>query len=252
MGWPVFPTRPDKRPLCPHGRNDATCVSLAIEAWSDKFPDANVSIKTGKASGVCVLDIDSEDGEKWIDAVNRSWAKLPDTAEAVSGRGRHLYFAYPSLLTVKSADGKLAKGIDLKASGGSITAPVSLHASGKLYEWVKPPFGKQLPPLPGWIVSSLRAKERPVLRSYESSPPSSGHLARLLSQIECAPMGQRNHTLNRISFIFGMMTSGGHLTHAQATQALLAAAKNSGLSQEEAAPTIKSGLRSGARNGGGR
>ena len=249
MGWPVFPTRPDKRPLCPHGRLDATCVSLAIEAWSDEFPEANISIKTGKASGVCVIDIDSEDGEQWIRAVNRSWAKLPDTAEARSGRGRHLYFAYPNLLTVKSANGKLARGIDLRASGGSITAPISLHASGKLYEWVKPPFGKQLPPLPGWVVSSLRAKERPVLRTAEyERPPSNEHISSLLNQIVSASMGTRNQTLNRVAFIFGLMAKAGHITENQARSWLENAGKSAGLEATEVLTTIKSGLRSALRS----
>ncbi len=247
MGWQVFPTRPDKIPLCKHGRNDATCVSLTIEAWSDEFPDANVSIKTGEASGVCVIDIDSENGEQWIASVNSSWAKLPETAIALSGRGRHLYFAYPKIVPVKSADGKLARGIDLKAAGGSITAPISLHASGKLYEWVIPPFGRQLPTLPMWIVKALSAEVRPARKSslYEGMPPTNEHIQRLLGQVASATEGTRNHTLNRISFIFGLMVKDGHLTEGQALNYLVEAGVNAGLSRFEAGNTVRSGIKAG-------
>lgn len=246
MGWPVFPTQPSKVPLCEHGRNDATCVSLTVEGWSDKFPDANVSIKTGHTSGVVVIDIDSEEGERWIDSVNRSWAKLPETAEAKSGRGRHLYFAYPRIGSVKSADGKLAVGVDVKGDGGSITAPISLHATGKLYEWVKPPFGRHLPLFPQWMIKALEPPPRRVQnKNYAGQPPSDAQIDRLLGEIITAPLGQRNHTLNRIAFLFGLMVKDKHLQYGQAYELLRQAAVSAGLPQIESQPTIKSGLRGG-------
>lgn len=242
MGWPVFPTRPDKVPLCPHGRKDATCVASQIEDWSEKFPDANVSIKTGEESGICVIDIDSEEGEQWLSQVNASWSRFPDTAEAKSGRGRHFYFSY---LPVKSAAGQLAPGVDIRARGGSITAPVSLHASGKLYEWVKPPFGRYLPLLPLWIVKALAPPPVPKMNVYDGKPPTDEHLNRLLGQIVAAPMGQRNHTLNRIAFIFGLHVKDQHMQWDNAYRLLMEAARTSGLPQIESDATIRSGLRSG-------
>lgn len=244
MGWHVFPVKPNKVPLCEHGRNDATCEALTIEDWSDKFPEANIGIKTGKASGIVVIDIDSEEGERWISGHTSGWRnQLPETAEAKSGRGRHLYYAY---LPVKSADGKIAPGIDVKGDGGSITAPVSLHASGKLYEWVKPPFGRHLPLLPLWIVRALAPPPPKLHRSnYDGLPPSDVHVNRLLEQITAAQVGQRNHTLNKIAFIFGLIVKDGHMTHGQAYNLLVEAARSAGLPQLEAVPTIKSGLRSG-------
>lgn len=249
MGWQVYPCRPDKVPLCPHGRNDATTVSLTIEDWSDKFPDANIGIKTGKTSGICVIDVDSEEGERWIASVNKSWAKLPETAEAKSGRGRHLYFGYPSSLPVKSADGKLYSGVDLKASGGSITAPISLHASGKLYEWIVPPFGRHLPTLPLWIVKALQKPEPKQRRrsDYDGLPPSDTHIQNLLDRVMTAPMGERNHTLNKVAFILGLVVRDGHMTESQAQGLLHQAGVAAGLEQIELVPTIKSGLRSGIR-----
>ena len=243
MGWHVFPTGVDKIPLCPHGRNDATCVSLTIEGWSEKFQDANISIKTGETSGICVIDVDGEDGERWIHAVNSSWNRLPDTAEAKSGRGRHLYFSY---LPIRSSNGKLAPGVDIKGIGGSITAPISLHSSGKLYEWVKPPFGRHLPLFPLWIIKAMAPPSRRMQKSnYDGQPPSDEHINRLLGQIVAAPTGQRNHTLNRIAFIFGLMVKDKHMQYNDAYKLLMEAARTAGLPQIEISQTIKSGLRSG-------
>lgn len=244
LGWPVFPTRPDKVPLCPHGRNDATCESLTIERWSEEFPQANVSIRTGQASEVAVIDIDNEAGERWVAHINKTWKRLPETAEAKSGRGRHLYFRY---LPCRSADGKLAPGIDLKAGGGSITAPVSLHASGRLYEWAKPPFDRHLPLLPLWIVRELAPPVQPPHRSNynRNEPPTPERLDKLLRQVVAASVGQRNHTLNKVAFIFGLMVKDGHLTADKARDMLLEAARSAGLTKFESMLTIKSGLRSG-------
>lgn len=246
MGWLVFPTRVDKVPLCPHGRNDATCESLTIEAWSDKFPQANVSIKTGEESGIAVIDIDTEEGERWVRDSKAGWSRqLPDTAEAKSGRGRHLYYGY---LPVRSADGKIAPGVDIKAIGGSITAPISLHSSGRLYEWVRPPFGRRLPLLPLWIARALAPPPpRPHLSNYDGKPPSSEHLQKLLAQIATTPPGGRNHTLNRVSFIFGLIVKDGFMSEHDALNLLHQAGMAAGLDEHEVRSTVRSGLNSGLK-----
>lgn len=245
MGWKVFPTRPDKVPLCPHGRNDATCVATTIEDWSDSFPMANVSIQTGEESGIAVIDIDSEEGERHVAEWNKRWdRRLPETAEAKSGRGRHLYFSY---MPVKSADGKLAPGIDLKCIGGSICAPISMHSTGKLYEWVKPPFGRHLPLLPMWIVRALAPPKRVRHHPYGPQNISEERIENLLVQITtCAP-GQRNHTLNRVSFIMGLIVRDGGLGEREALEKLVAAGVASGLSKRESYQTVRSGLKSGLK-----
>jgi len=248
MGWKVFPSTPDKVPLCPNGRKDATCVSLQIEDWSEMFPQANVSIKTGADSGIVVIDIDDEEGERFIEAINRSWTRLPETAEAKSGRGRHLYFRYPRVEPIGCSAGKLHPGIDIRGDGGSITAPVSLHPSGKLYEWVKPPFGRTLPTIPMWIVRAVAPKIRTTpLRSYpqDTSPE---RIAHLLDQIKNAPAGQRNHTLNKVSFLIGMIVRDGGLNEREALDFLVASGMAAGLPKFEAIATAKSGLRSGMRH----
>lgn len=228
MGWPVFPSTPDKRPLCAHGHNDATLISSAIEDWSKQFPQANIGLQTGNT--ICVVDIDGEDGEASIASLSQ-WCPLPPTAEARSGRGRHLYYrAFP----VRSA--KLGKGIDLKARGGSITAPISLHKSGKLYEWITPPFGMNLPTLPLWIIHALKPPKPRWTQTYNRPD-----LDRFLSEIRNAPQGERNHTLNRIAFILGKCGMENVL------EAIIQAGREAGLSLPEARATARSGFNSGLR-----
>lgn len=247
MGWKVFPVRPDKVPLCAHGRNDATCASVTIEDWSESYPDANIGVKTGKDGGLAVLDIDSQEGEDWIASVNNSWARLPEAPTAISGRGRHLYFAYPRISLLKSSVGKLAPGVDIRASGGSITAPVSLHASGKLYEWIIPPFGHQLPPFPEWMVRKVAPRPPRVNHPGLVQNTSPQRVRSLLDQVCRSPNGERNHTLNRVAFIMGLIVRDGGLSQREALDGLVQAGVAAGLPKFEARTTSLSGLKSGLK-----
>ena len=60
---PVFPCSPHgKRPLTPHGFKDATTDPTQIRRWWKQWPDANIGIPTGKASGLLALDVDPRNG----------------------------------------------------------------------------------------------------------------------------------------------------------------------------------------------
>ena len=92
-GWPVFPCR-GKIPLTAHGFRDASMDAATIEAWWRENPDALISVATGRASGVVVLDIDVKHaGPNGWDALEEIGAPLPDTpmASTPSG-GTHVFF----------------------------------------------------------------------------------------------------------------------------------------------------------------
>ena len=56
-GWPVFPVRPKgKEPLTQHGFKDATTDPETIKRWWQHWPDANIGVPTGAASGFVALD----------------------------------------------------------------------------------------------------------------------------------------------------------------------------------------------------
>lgn len=237
LGWPIFPTRPDKTPCTEHGLKDATLDRAMIELWSEQWPDANVSIATGRKAAIVVVDIDGEDGEASYVELTKQWRHFPETAQARSGRGKHLYYSY---LPIKNSTGRLAPGIDIKGERGAITAPISLHASGAVYEWIKQPFGFKLPLLPLWIV---RAASKP----REQARPRNPDIGRLLDEVRSAPNGQRNQELNRAAFIFGRMVRDGREDESKAMTLLLDAGQAAGLERRECMQTIYSGIRSGMR-----
>src|SRR5690348_15513877 len=58
-GIPVFPCAPsEKQPLTPHGFHDASTDAEVVAAWWRRWPEANIGIPTGAASGVDVVDVD--------------------------------------------------------------------------------------------------------------------------------------------------------------------------------------------------
>jgi hypothetical protein len=123
-----------------------------IEAWWARWPDANVGVVTGWVSALVVLDIDPRhEGETTLAVLEDRHARLPDTVtSATGGGGRHLWFAHPSHLVPSRP---LGPGIDLKAEGGMVVAPGSVHASGGAYRWLpgRAPDEHVLAPLPDWL-----------------------------------------------------------------------------------------------------
>jgi putative DNA primase/helicase len=122
-----------KHPLVRNGVKDATRDEVTIKQWFAKWPDANVGIATGRVSGLVVVDIDGPEGEKLLADFNAEFGPLPEDLSATTGKGRHLYFAYPpDAQSIKNiGNGKL----DLRGDGGYVVAPPSRHASGRVYAW---------------------------------------------------------------------------------------------------------------------
>jgi hypothetical protein len=149
-GWRVFPihtvdeggcctchrtcSSPGKHPRTKHGYKDATVSPPQIEAWWAKWPDANIGIATGMASGIAVLDVDGPAGmQRLVDLVRDSGTTLPATPCVVTARGIHIYFALgPGERAVMCTSGD---GLDMRGDGGYVLAPPSRHPSGHIYRW---------------------------------------------------------------------------------------------------------------------
>jgi hypothetical protein len=187
-GWSVLPLRPrDKRPLIrwEYLQNERPSDGDIAE-WFRRWPDANIGIVTGEISNLIVLDVDPKHGgDASLERLERRFGPLAATVEAVTGSGgRHLYFAHPGNLTRNRAG--LAQGIDLRADGGYIVAPPSMHPSGRLYAWrpERSPDDITLAPLPRWCIAPMGAARigRPL-----------SEWRRLVS--EGVAEGQRNSTI---------------------------------------------------------
>jgi hypothetical protein len=83
-----------------------------------------------------VVDIDGEEGAAaWQRrAESKGFNFIPDTPVASTGRGLHIYY----MTTAQLSSGPLAPMLDLKALGGYVCAPPSVHPSGRVYEWLTP------------------------------------------------------------------------------------------------------------------
>jgi Virulence-associated protein E-like domain/Bifunctional DNA primase/polymerase, N-terminal/Primase C terminal 1 (PriCT-1) len=183
QGWPVFPCQ-DKKPL-PGSRGfyDATTQADQIRRWWVQWPQAQVAIRTGKQSGLVVLDVDpGHGGQASLTALEAEFGPLPETRQARSGGGgQHLYFTWPGE-PIRLSVGKLGAGLDIRGDGGYIIAPPSLHhTTGQAYTWEN---DLPIAPLPEWVLAKLQAPP----------PRQEGHGAGTT-----IPEGQRNSTLTSLA-----------------------------------------------------
>lgn len=161
LGWSVVPLKHGlKLPLIPWLEyQQRPPEEDEIRSWFERWPDANLAIVTGRASGVVVLDSDPRHrGDESLQALESEHGTLPPTVEAISGGGgRHLYFA-PGDALVRSRVG-FAPGLDLKGEGGLVVAPPSVHPSGGRYAWRSGHAPGEIAPapVPDWVLALDRA-----------------------------------------------------------------------------------------------
>lgn len=134
---PIFPLQErDKKPKTANGYKDASLNPQHIHQWWTMWPNANIGMPTGAISGIWVLDIDGEDGERSLSELERINGKLPQSVEVITGGGgRHIYFTMPAMGAIPCSASKIAKGLDIRGDGGYVVAPPSVHPSGKCYTW---------------------------------------------------------------------------------------------------------------------
>jgi hypothetical protein len=157
-GWTPLPLQPrSKLPLIPWARLRQTRPQAKdLEQWWAWWPEANVGIITGRPSNVAVVDLDGPEAQGLAEQLG-----LPVAPTVRTGQGLHIYCS--AFSAIDSAIG-IRPGIDLRADGGYVVAPPSVHPSGRPYWWVVPP-AEVLPPLPSWALPvsapSLDARRRP-------------------------------------------------------------------------------------------
>jgi uncharacterized protein YdaU (DUF1376 family) len=171
-GWQVFPLHgiistgctcgssrcdsPGKHPRSRHGMKDATTDQSQIRKWWNQWPDANIGVRTGSESNLAVIDIDNaaeKNGQSNFDDLVALHGEIPPTLTVRTGRGEHLYFQCPGT-SVKCSASRLAAGVDVRADGGYVVAPPSMHISGRRYEWENE--SCSVADLPEWLLSLLQ------------------------------------------------------------------------------------------------
>ena len=179
-GWPVLPLHsvgddgrctcgkpdcasPGKHPRTRRGVHDATTDEARVRAWWAEWPDANIGIRTGKASGLLVLDEDPRHGgSKSLRALEERHGPLPESLHVhTGGQGTHRYFA--------NGDGSvrsqiIAPGLEIKGEGSYAVAPPSVTER----EYVLDPcctWDDPIAPPPAWLAAMLSDGSQRELKS---------------------------------------------------------------------------------------
>ncbi|MFC4714062.1 bifunctional DNA primase/polymerase [Planococcus dechangensis] len=177
-----------KKGLIEHGLKAATSDTQKIRHFWTLWPNANIGIATGAASGFWVLDVDTkDDGPESLEQLIDSYGELPDTVQAITGsNGTHYLFTYRE--GIQNQASQIAKGLDIRGEGGYIVGSPSMHISGKRYEWEvsSHPLETAIQDAPEWLLALIQANAG----SKPTAKPVS-HWTTILSGVGD---GQRNHS----------------------------------------------------------
>jgi len=181
LGLSVIPVaRANKTPLVKWSEYQKRLPTTEeVCSWWRRFPDACVGIVTGRVSKIVVVDFDSEEAIKFAQEKGILNTPLVKTA-----RGIHAYYLYPEGKTVNNSVKILDMKIDIRADGGYVVAPPSVHPSGHIYRWVKDREIGALPfaPLPDVFLDNSKNTTTVELRPLYKG----------------VPQGQRNDSLARL------------------------------------------------------
>lgn len=198
LGYAVFPCAPgNKKPLTQRGLLEATTDEATIEAWSDKWPNANWAIRT---DGLLVVDVDGAENA-WFKSLGDKGRELAVAHVSITPHGgRHFVFRAPDGSNYRNTQGVIAEKVDTRANGGYIIVAPSV-VDGKPYKWLDGeievgPWGLPLPP--AWILEALKGSK---------GRAQSGSSRRSLPQVaNRIPESMRNKTL--FSLGCGMRAAG--------------------------------------------
>jgi hypothetical protein len=198
--WTVFQTRP---PI-PEENND----------WKARKLLGQIAIVTGKVSRIIVLDEDDPPVfQAWL---KEHGYKLPHTPTVKTSTFKddqgnihhkfHYYFKHPGG-KIKNMIKKIP-GADIKADGGYVVAPPSVHPNGEQYEWC---FGLTLDdypdtPVPPWLLEYLDLEVAPQvgLAQGDLLPPDEDWVTVAWRGV---PVGERNSVAAQLS---GFYLGGGN------------------------------------------
>jgi len=274
-GWRVFPvhsrrpdggctcgkdgcTSPAKHPVTKRGLTDASGKEAQVTGWWRRWSWANVAVATGTDSGVVVLDVDvDKGGAESLDKLEAEYgSSLRNTLTShTGGGGLHLVYAHPGGdAKVKTRARAFGAGLDVRGDGGYIVAPPSTHASGRRYAWADQEAA--IAPFPPWLAERLEARRLTVpptviplrRRDDGGTPYGLTALSRMVDELQGAPEGVRNDTLNVVTFSVARLAAGGELDLGPSLQLIQQAAEQVGLDPVEIRRTIASAQAAGEVN----
>ena len=163
-GFSVIPVYPrGKKPAIPWKEfQQRLPTDEELFKWFGNGSAYNIGIVTGAISGMAVIDLDSDEAITFAEE-----NKLSPSPTAKTGRGLHVYCKYKDGIRNFQQRDDLPD-IDLRADGGYVVAPPSIHESGNVYEWVA---GRGLDDiamteLPLWVLTEKSEEKNTVSELY--------------------------------------------------------------------------------------
>lgn len=230
-GYPVFPVQiADKRPYPgTHGKDDATADPDQIRRLWRQYPDSLIAVRTGFASGICLLDVDAkhDTARAWW----RQYQHLLPATRTFRTRGGGLHMVYLHADGVRNIQGKPLEGIDVRGEGGYM---VWWFAHGCECLDHRPPVH-----WPAWLTTYFWPPQPQVPLRPHSAIVVNTAIDGVIRAVREAREGTRNGTL----FWAANRLRERGISQGEAETTLLAAAAECGLPAFEVRRTIASAWR---------
>lgn len=204
-----------------HGFYAATTDPDRIAAMHAAIPGGLLAIRTGTVADLVVIDIDPRNGG------GLDLALMPPTRCVATGSGGwHLYYRHPGGQLAAKLAGH--PGVDIKADGGYVVAPPSIHPTTRqAYRRVGDRVAIEMPP--PLIAACRPAADPPAAAPARTPTPTTrgrgisspaALLAAHLRAVETATEGRRRATLYGVARGVARMVAAGAITAADAYEAL--------------------------------
>jgi Bifunctional DNA primase/polymerase, N-terminal/Primase C terminal 2 (PriCT-2) len=193
-GWKIFPVRIEELPggrskkyswlsakYAPGGENwgmtdDPKRIknNFSNPRWRTK---CGIGVPTGSVNGIVVVEADTMkghgvDGIGNLHRLEAKHGKLPHTLMAVSPTGSpHRYFRPPAGMVIKSSNGVIAEGVDVKAQDAMVVAPPTVRQGVGDYRWLN---DAPIADMPAWLIELVRVDaptDERVTRSTRTNEP---------------------------------------------------------------------------------
>lgn len=272
-GLPVIPLRKrSKAPLLKDWRQFASDMpsEAARELWLNNYPQSNVGLPFGPASGLCAIDVDTDD-EELVKAIEDCLPVSP--WRRVGKKGYAAVYRWQGQRACK-IKGEQSMVCELLSEGNQLVLPPSIHpdtgqpyvANTNLWEVMDdiPALGVDIEQrlreaLAAKGVGAVRRSHAGNAKPVAVSGPRlygddgmerwvSDKLNEAVAEISSTPSGDRNNTLYWCSRRMAEHVAAAGLDWEVAAKALGDAAVQAGLTPAETRATMESGHETGSKN----
>ncbi|WP_329482246.1 bifunctional DNA primase/polymerase [Kribbella sp. NBC_01484] len=273
-GWPVFVLGRSKRPvancepcrqaaetgsdhdpascghLTCHGFYAATTDPDRVAAIVAAVPRGQLAVRSGAVSGLVVVDVDPAHGGDSSLSDLMTARLVPRTLHVHTGSGGlHLYYRHPGQ-HLPSRPMPHRAGIDIKADGGYVVLPPSIHhRTHRPYQWGTT--ARDLVEMPPALVTACQPAPAvssplaglPTIRQGGGISHPSKLLAAHLDAVRRAPEGRRRNTLYGAARGVARLVAAGAIDHTDAVAALTDVGHLAQQSDREIRAAITGGFR---------